>query len=594
MELAARIAHVAHLGVELAVALLERAELLERERVDRTERRDARLELADALFGRDALGQLEHGRGAQVVGVDAQVAVDHLVQVGDLDGQLGALDLAGAHQLAEVREACVGVLAGLADLLEALGPGARGFELLAVRRVHGLLGEADLVGGAGDERREAPQHLEVELQRLAPAGGLGPLARAPLEALLDLCAALLEQAASLAELGLAPREGVAALVHAVTLLVEDLARAARGVLAALGVGDGEFERAQLAAQLAELLVDGEDLSGEFADLVAERLLGRREVGERRLHARDLVDQAVQFGVALGRGRGGVVESTARLDGDGVGVGAHLEGGRDGLGGGARGGLGLLDGRARDQGPPRRHAPARRREAVALAGHHQQVRARERDLDPGLPVRGDEGAREERVEHPGHVGGRAAARANERAKRRAPGGRRRRRHLSLADRQDQPGAAFAAKRLEGRARGLAPVDDHGPDRRAGGRLHGALPAHVDLDEVEERAEHALQVADDRASARSGKLFERAAQRVGARLGARRDLGGFTQGLVGQYPFSLAALGVARGVVALHLRPRGRVERLLSRRARALLACRCGGAAAAGLGQAAGGPALAPAK
>jgi hypothetical protein len=202
LELASGVAHVAHLGVEVLVAVLERRELLEGERVDRTERGDARLELADALFEGHSARQLHRGSRAQLVGLDAEVPTHYFVEVGDLDDELGLLNLGLALDVAELDQPLVGGVARSAHLLEPFGAGSRGLERLTIGRVHRLLRDADLVGGAFDERGQSTQHLQVELERHASTGRLGPLARASLEPLLDLALALLDQTTALAELGL--------------------------------------------------------------------------------------------------------------------------------------------------------------------------------------------------------------------------------------------------------------------------------------------------------------------------------------------------------------------------------------------------------
>jgi hypothetical protein len=83
---------------------------------------------------------------------------------------------------------------------------------------------------------------------------------------------------------------------------------------------------------------------------------------------------------------------------------------------------------------------------------------------------------------------------------------RRDHRVLAHRQDQSGTAFAAQRFERGPRRRAAIDDHRADRRTGRRLDGPLPAGVDLNQLEEGAEHALETPDDRASPGAGELVE----------------------------------------------------------------------------------------
>ena len=141
------------------------------------------------------------------MGLDAQVAADRLVEVGHLDRQLGELDLSAVRGLGDLGQALVGLVTGATHRLEALGAGAARLELLAIGRVHRLLGQADVVGRGRDDGGEASEHLQVELQGLSAPGGLGALERAALEAGLDLGAAGLDEAAAFGELRLAPRVG---------------------------------------------------------------------------------------------------------------------------------------------------------------------------------------------------------------------------------------------------------------------------------------------------------------------------------------------------------------------------------------------------
>jgi hypothetical protein len=50
LKLAPGVAHVTHLGVQVLVAVLERGELFQGERIDGPERSDSSLELAHALL----------------------------------------------------------------------------------------------------------------------------------------------------------------------------------------------------------------------------------------------------------------------------------------------------------------------------------------------------------------------------------------------------------------------------------------------------------------------------------------------------------------------------------------------------------------
>ena len=100
------------------MALLQLAELLERQRVDRTEQADLALELADARRGRHAVGQLRRRSGLGGVGFDVEVVAEHLD--GRLQPQpgLGLVELAPAGPLSNLVELALGRTAPATSIVE--------------------------------------------------------------------------------------------------------------------------------------------------------------------------------------------------------------------------------------------------------------------------------------------------------------------------------------------------------------------------------------------------------------------------------------------------------------------------------------------
>jgi hypothetical protein len=60
----------------------------------------------------------------------------------------------------------------------------------------------DLIGGASDQRGQAFEDLEIELEGFASSGRLGALARASFESLLYLCSTLFQESSTFSELRL--------------------------------------------------------------------------------------------------------------------------------------------------------------------------------------------------------------------------------------------------------------------------------------------------------------------------------------------------------------------------------------------------------
>ena len=161
-------AHVVELFLEERVALLQLAELLERQRVDRTEQAQLALELADARRGRHAVGQLRRRSGLGGVGLDVEVVAQHL------DGRLQPQPGLGLVELAPA-----GPLSNLVEL--ALGRAAPPTSIVETRRHR------------GDRRRSAPgdglEPVAVRGDRSPPlARRTRPAARGPATNARPACA----------------------------------------------------------------------------------------------------------------------------------------------------------------------------------------------------------------------------------------------------------------------------------------------------------------------------------------------------------------------------------------------------------------------
>ncbi len=140
-------------------------------------------------------------------------------------------------------------------------------------------------------------------------------------------------------------------------------------------------------------------------------------------------------------------------------------------------------------------------------------------------------------------------ANERAQGLTARWRRGRRDVALRDGQDQPGTIFASERFERRARRSTSVDDHRAHRSARGRFNGPLPTALDLDEIEERTEDTLQVADDRATTGPGKFVQSPRQRLGVGLGPGGPVRRLAKFFVARRTFDLGFVGRVLRVLSL---------------------------------------------
>ncbi len=158
------------------------------------------------------------------------------------------------------------------------------------------------------------------------------------------------------------------------------------------------------------------------------------------------------------------------------------------------------------------------------------------------------------------------------------------HPSVAEREDRAGDGLGVQGLERPAGGHHAVDHHRGQRLAGGGLERGLPAGIDLDQVEQGAEHAVDGGQPLGPRRRAGLVQRERQRFGPgpprvqvglggavgglglgqrRLGVgspllgpverldQRQLGRLGRGDVGAQ--ALGVLGQAGGLVGEHVEP-----------------------------------------
>ena len=201
-------------------------------------------------------------------------------------------------------------------------------------------------------------------------------------------------------------------------------------------------------------------------------------------------------------------------------------------------LGVLDGRRGDHAGRRADPPSGGGEAVALGGDHDQVAALEREVDRFLPAVDTDGVADERIEdglshrlpvpRPHMAADRLGARTRGQVEVRRwcegraaaaavcpvaavapvcpvaavrPGSQHGAGHPALAQ---------GGQGLMGR---LAPVDHHRGHPRPRRGLECRLPALVDLDQVEQRAHHAVHPAQELAASRPLQVAQGALECLG---------------------------------------------------------------------------------
>ncbi len=165
----------------------------------------------------------------------------------------------------------------------------------------------------------------------------------------------------------------------------------------------------------------------------------------------------------------------------------------------------------------------------MAGDDDEVGAVQRQVDCPLPVGDPHGPADEGVEHPPDTAGPGRRRAGAAAQPDVrPHQLRSRRERSDVDEcpevarrgaGDRPGGQQRAgrallvqsgQRLPG---GIPAVDDDGRHRGAGRGLERCLPAGVDLDEVDQRADDAVDASQQLPTARPFELLERPGEGLG---------------------------------------------------------------------------------
>ena len=109
--------------------------------------------------------------------------------------------------------------------------------------------------------------------------------------------------------------------------------------------------------------------------------------------------------------------------------------------------------------------------------------------------------------------------------------------------------------------MSSVDDHGADRRARGRLDGPFPTAVDLDQIQEGAEHSLEVTDDGSTTGAGEFVEGPRQRLGVGLGPGGPVGRLAQFLVARRALHFGFVGRVLCVHSLLTGTRQRVTSLV---------------------------------
>ena len=543
LELAPRVAHVAHLGVELAVALLERGELLERPRVDRARADVMRASSSATRASRLTPSGSSTGPAAIDAGFDAQVAARSPRRGWPSSPPARpARSRRRRARVGHLAESRLGAAALATDLLEALGPGALRLELLAVRRVHApSWARADVLGrrGARATSRRA-EGRQVELERLAPPGGLVALVAAPARR------ASISRARASSRRRRSARPGPRGATTRSPRARRPAARARRvrrprarrrprRPRASLDRRrDLGLERRALGARRRSASPASSSASARPAAsalLVAARPRSAAAVASRASTVRDRAPAALAAAraprapprgrVACGSRAASTAEAASAAAASASSTVARVTSAR-----------------------PERDAPARRREAVAVARDDDQVGVRRSRRRCPLRSPGrDHGAREQDVQHARDVrAARRVARAPSERSAIGPGGAatgaRRRPRRRAGSRPAPPLAAqgLEAPRGSGAARRRP---SRRPPRRPRTRRRRSAPASTST-RSQERAEHAVEVprmarppapessSSARASA-SARAWVRAARSAASRHASSAWVGGHVRAM-----------------------------------------------------------------
>ena len=177
------------------------------------------------------------------------------------------------------------------------------------------------------------------------------------------------------------------------------------------------------------------------------------------------------------------------------------------------------------------------EPVTGCRHDDKVRALDGEIDRGVEVFDADAPGEQSIERDRHVSRDTWARSHDRADGNCAAADG---HVGLARAkrwQHEAGGPLGAEPLEDPSRGRPRVDDDRGERRADRGFDGPLVAGLDVDEVDERAQHAVEVAERVAADRPGDLRQRTVECLGACLAPRGGVLTLTERRLGA--LSLAA-------------------------------------------------------
>ena len=446
-----------------------------------------------------------------------------LVQRLGTERDLVGLEVEGPGAGADRIEPLLGGVAVLAQLLETFAPGPYRVDLGLVVLAQGVEDAVEAGALALHHQVETLEGGALVFEALAPFGGLGPLGGVALQPALHLVVAASQDAAALGRPG---------HPHLELLLRLDGGPAAGGQLLPGGQGLVEHRdtggqagsSARTSVRRCSASARAWRASVELVGQALALLGGPGAVGVGRL-ARG----GVPVGLALGRGPG--------VTGPGQGDAALLQGGAGlvGHGGGLGGaGLGLLDGGGGDHAGGRADPPAGGGEAVALGGDHDQVVAGQGEVDGLLPAVDPDGVAEEGVENGlGRLLAVAGVDVGPHRLGAAAGGQVAGGGAGGPGRQHGAGDAALTQGGQGGLGRAAAVDHHRGHAGAGGGLEGGFPAGVDLDQVEQGAHHAVDLAQQLAPAGALEVVQGALERVRPGRAAVAGLLGLVHGVLRRF-------------------------------------------------------------
>ena len=183
-------------------------------------------------------------------------------------------------------------------------------------------------------------------------------------------------------------------------------------------------------------------------------------------------------------------------------------------------LGLFQGRRGGATADHADAPARRTEPITIVGDHHCVRIGDGDVDRVGPRRDADGGADDGVEQLGHTG---LAAAHVRAHRDAGSRWHRRRSTGRTEGDDGSVQVRGMERLERSTPGARRGDHDRFQGFAERGLDGRFPAGVDVDQVEQRAEHIFDAGEMFGTGAGPRTLEGEVERLGPSTPARRIVG-----------------------------------------------------------------------